>query len=89
VDNLTQAELLAKHIDTTSPDAASDGPSLDESGTPLWVIISYARAVDWDVALVADTYGVTEEAVRAAFGYYAQHAKLIDAQIVVNSEIFA
>jgi hypothetical protein len=27
--------------------------------------------------------------VRAAFGYYAQHAKLIDAQIVVNSKIFA
>lgn len=58
---------------------------LVEYGVSVWVLIAYLRAVDGDVARVAEDYALPLEAVEAAIAYYREHQSLIDVQIVLNA----
>jgi uncharacterized protein (DUF433 family) len=59
---------------------------LVESGTHVWAIIAYLQGTDWDIARVAEDYGVSEQSVRAAIGYYERHRDLIDAELLLQHE---
>ena len=54
------------------------------SGTHVWAIVGYWRAVRGDVARVARDYGLPPEAVQAALAYYEQHKPVIDARLAAN-----
>lgn len=54
------------------------------SGTHVWAIVGYWRAVHGDAARVARDYRVPLEAVRAALAYYEQHKPVIDARLAAN-----
>lgn len=54
------------------------------SGTHVWAIIGYWRAVGGNVARVARDYRLPPEAVQAALAYYTQHKPVIDARLAAN-----
>lgn len=74
-------------------------PGLDrwrliEESIPVWAIIQHVRAIgdlddatDASLAIIAETaddYRISEEAVRAALAYYADHRHWIDARMTIN-----
>jgi len=50
----------------------------------VWAIIGELESSGWDIAAVAEGYGIPEEAVRAAIAYYRQHQAEIDARLADN-----
>lgn len=66
------------------PSADPAEARLRSSGTHVWAIVGYWRAVGGDTQRVASAYRVPLEAVQAALVYYEKHKPLIDARLAAN-----
>lgn len=76
-----RADLIARHI---KPDPYRPGVAryiVRGHGTAIWAIVSLHDGGNNDIAYVADGYDLTEEQVRAALAFYADHAEEVDAFI--------
>jgi uncharacterized protein (DUF433 family) len=77
--------LIERHV---APDPAGRGAAyarLTEAGTPVWALVAYHQGdAGGDVRLVAEGYGASAEAVRAALAYYRRHRAEIDAWLLLN-----
>lgn len=76
-------ELIARYIE---PQPARDGITeahVKGSTAPVWAVIANFRMSPADDAaeLIADGYGISIEAMRAAIEYYKRHQAAIDARI--------
>lgn len=59
---------------------------LVDTGTHVWVVIGALRRSHGDVAKIAREWNLSEEAVRAALGYYERHRALFDAFFLLEEE---
>lgn len=66
------------------PSADPGEARLRLSGTHVWAIVGYWRAVGGDAARVAHAYSVPTEAIDAALAYYKRHKPVIDARLAAN-----
>ncbi|MGH2557452.1 MAG: DUF433 domain-containing protein [Thermomicrobiales bacterium] len=82
-DEATDA-LIARHVELLSPLDTPDDARVIESSVRVTTVIQQLRDAGREVADVADSYHLSEEAVRAALAYYERHQKVIDAQITLN-----
>ncbi|MGH2558692.1 MAG: DUF433 domain-containing protein, partial [Thermomicrobiales bacterium] len=82
-DEATDA-LIARHVELLSPLDTPDDARVIESGVRVTTVIQQLRDAGREVADVADSYHLSEEAVRAALAYYSQYKNVIDARITVN-----
>jgi uncharacterized protein (DUF433 family) len=80
-----EGALIERHV---APDPAGRGAPyarLTESGAPVWALVAYHQGdAGGDVRLVAEGYGASVEAVRAALAYYRRHRAEIDAWLLLN-----
>jgi uncharacterized protein (DUF433 family) len=77
----SKTTLVDAHIIRSADPAEA---RLRHSGTHVWAIVGYWRAVGRDGARVARDYRLPPEAVRAALAYYEQHKPVIDARLAAN-----
>jgi uncharacterized protein (DUF433 family) len=77
--------LVARHVEFYSPLDRPDDARLSESGTRVTTVIMQLTAAGRDIADVARSYHLSQEAVRAAILYYERHKAIIDAKITLNT----
>lgn len=80
--------LIARWI-VQHPQRGSAEARLADSGTPVWAIIGYLRAVGGDRVRASADYEVEPDAVDAAVAYYDRFPYQIDARLEANAEITA
>ena len=83
-----QENLIHEHISFRPSRPDPDDALAGYEAVPIWVVIDFARSVDFDAAQVAQMYGLTPDEVQAAFAYYQCHQPLIDARITVMTAPF-
>lgn len=76
--------LLADYIERPSSHPGIADARIAGSSVPVWAIIGYLRAADWDIQQTADDYGIAIDAVNAAIAFYELHQEAIDARISAN-----
>ncbi len=81
-----RTSLDAEALVSRRPGSGRDEAYVVESGTHVWAVIGSLRRVDWNIAVAARDYGLSEESVRAAIDYHERNKEFIDAFIVLNSE---
>jgi uncharacterized protein (DUF433 family) len=78
-------EPIRRHVAPSPHHPGPDEARLVDYGVSVWALVAFQRATGATMAEVADAYGVSAEAVAAAFAYYQQHKDLIDARIAANA----
>ncbi|MGH2535124.1 MAG: DUF433 domain-containing protein [Thermomicrobiales bacterium] len=76
--------LIARHVELRSPLDTPDKARLAESGVRVATVIQQLRDAGRDIADVAESYHLSEEAVHAAIAYYERHKPILDARITLN-----
>ncbi len=67
------------------PDPAEYRLKAAAGGVPVWAIIGALAEDGSNMEAVARDYQVSSAAVRAAWAYYREHTKAIDARLAANS----
>ena len=86
---MTDDELIARHVELRPVRPWPAEARLVDSAVPIWSIIGYLKAMDWDVAEVAHEFDVPQEAIEAALAYYRRHQCFIDARLAENAATLA
>jgi uncharacterized protein (DUF433 family) len=86
---MTDRELIQRHIEHHPYHPGPAHTRLVDSGVDVWIIVASADSVSGDLDQVADTFGVSHEAVQAACAYYSKHKELIDARIALEHAAFS
>jgi len=81
-------ERLAAMVEQDPRQPGRHNARLKDYGTHVWAIIAYLQGTDWDIAKVARDHEVSEDAVRAAIQYYEQNRELIDAELLLQDEVY-
>jgi hypothetical protein len=78
--------LIAKYIrqDPNNPGRHEAWADFGASGAPVWHLIPYLRSAD--LAEVARSWSLPEEAVVAAIAYYRKHRDLFEAKFLLEAE---
>jgi len=67
------------------PDPAEYRLKAEEGGVPVWAIIGALAEDGSNMEAVARDYQVSRAALRAAWAYYQDHKKVIDARLSADS----
>jgi uncharacterized protein (DUF433 family) len=76
--------LITRYIEQDPHHPGKYDARLIGSGVPVWALAASLRALDRNVAQVAEEYGLQHEEVEAALAYYRKYRDLIDARIEAN-----
>lgn len=82
-------KLIRLHIEEHPLHPGPANARLVDTGAEVWLIVAYAKNVGGNLDHVAQTYGVSLEAVRAACAYYDNRPELIDARIALEHSAFS
>jgi hypothetical protein len=80
------ADLIARHIRPHPQKGGRAYAFFPEHGTSVAAVVRTLRENDGDLADTADTWGMTEDEVRAGVAYYRRYRDYIDARIVIDED---
>jgi uncharacterized protein (DUF433 family) len=70
---------------TRRPGVLGGAASIGETGVPVWAIVERRRRGRSDAAILAEYPELSEDDLRLAFDYYAEHRLEIQEDALINS----
>lgn len=80
----SQDEDINNYIDANPSSQGLAEALIAATDIPVWAIIGYLQATNWDIARTAGDYGISTDAVKAAIAFYEAHREVIDERIAAN-----
>jgi uncharacterized protein (DUF433 family) len=82
--NDAEVVLISAHVEPHPTRAGEAEWRLKERGIPVWAIIGALTPTADNAHQVARDYGVSDDAVAAAWAYYRRNQSLIDGRLAAN-----
>jgi uncharacterized protein (DUF433 family) len=76
--------LISAHVEPHPSRAGEAEWRLKERGVPVWAIIGALTPTADNARQVARDYGVSDDAVAAAWAYYRRNRSVIDGRLAAN-----